>query len=313
MTEFITTDMPEIRYQNINEVYPKVFQLNLPLPLDVKDVNLYLIAGEIPTLIEVGIQTPLFLAGIKALMARAGVRQIQRILLTHWHIDHAGIAAVLAKDGAEIFTNEIDYGEWLTFARPDSFALLHNWMVSDWGVPKEELRLMYQNHCFYQTLYTLPAKVTLLKPGDFVQAGDYRAQIISTPGHTAGHVSYWLEDEGVLFSGDALLPDQLPYPETWLEGTSRVSGLPFYIQSVKKIAQLQGERYFPAHGPTPGSDPTARCQVVLDKIHSQVKRHVPAETVYAGTAQLREKFGSDLLIYHLHHVFGWEAVRQQLS
>lgn len=299
--------------REIVEIYPKIFCLNLPLPLDVKDVNIYLITGKVPTLLDVGIKTPLFEEGIKALKEKAGVRHIERILLTHWHIDHAGIAASLAEEGTEIFTNSVDYAEWQTFVREDSFALLHEWMIEDWGVPAEKLRPMYQNHCFYQTLHTLPTKINLIQPGDFVQAGDYRLQAVSTPGHTAGHMSYWLEEEKLLFAGDVLLPDQIPYPETWLAGKTRVSGLPFYIDSIKKLERLGGEIYLPAHGPTPGMNPSARCQAVLAQIKKQVARHAPAENIYQGTSRLRQKFGSDLLIYHLHHVFGWEAVQRQLK
>lgn len=40
--------------------------------------------------------------------------------------------------------------------------------------------------------------------GDVVSVGRLRAKVIETPGHTAGHVVYWFEDDDVLFAGDTL-------------------------------------------------------------------------------------------------------------
>lgn len=302
-----------IKNLEITEIYPKIFRMNLPLPLDVTDVNIYLITGEVPTLIDVGIKTPFFLEAIKALMKKAGVQHITRILLTHWHVDHAGIAAVFAEEGTEIFTSAIDYEEWLTFSEKDSFAPLHGWMIQEWGVPEEKLLGMYENHCLFQSLSTLPSKVSLIQQGDLVQAGDYFVKVISTPGHTAGHISYWLEQEKLIFTGDILLPDQIAFPGTWVEGKTHVSGLPISISSLKKLQSLGGLRYFPAHG-TPENDPSARCRVVLNQIKNQVARHVPAVDVYSGASLLcNRKHAPDLLYYYLHHVFGCEAVQKQFK
>lgn len=302
-----------IKTLEITEIYPKIFRLKLPLSLDVTDVNIYLIAGEVPTLIDVGIKNPFFFEAIKALMKKAGVQHIARILLTHWHVDHSGNAADLAEEGAEIFTGAIDYEEWFAFSKQDSFATLHEWMTEEWGVPEEKVRAMYDNYCLFQTLYTFPSQVSLIQPGDLVQAGDYQLQALSTPGHTEGHLSYWLNQEKLIFTGDSLLPEQIAFPGVWLEGKSRVSGLPAYINSIKKLESLNGQRYFPAHG-APDNDPTARCRVVLDQLRSQIARHVPAEDVYTGASRLgNKKYNSGLLFYHLHHVFGCEVVQQQLK
>lgn len=302
-----------IKKLEITEIYPKVFHMNLPLPLDVKDINIYLITGEIPTLIDVGIKTPFFFEAIKALMKKAGVQHIAQILLTHWHVDHAGIAAMLAEEGAEIFTSAIDYDEWFTFSREDSFSILHKWMIQEWSVPEDKVQKMYKNYSQFQSFYSFPSKVSLIQPGDLVQAGDYHLQVISTPGHTAGHISYWLEQEKVIFSGDVLLPDQIAFPGTWLDGKTRLSGLPSYISSLKKLESLGGLRYFPAHG-VPEYDPSARCRSVLNHIRNQVARHEPAENVYTGASRLCDKKHNwAFLYYYLHHVFGCEAVQKQLK
>lgn len=43
-----------------------------------------------------------------------------------------------------------------------------------------------------------------VKDGDSVEIGGHTAKVIEVPGHTLGHVAYWFEADGVLFSGDTL-------------------------------------------------------------------------------------------------------------
>ena len=43
-----------------------------------------------------------------------------------------------------------------------------------------------------------------VKEGDIVQFGNHKAKIFETPGHTAGHISYWFENDKVIFVGDTL-------------------------------------------------------------------------------------------------------------
>lgn len=40
--------------------------------------------------------------------------------------------------------------------------------------------------------------------GDVVDVGEHKVRVLSTPGHTAGHISYWFEEAGVAFVGDTL-------------------------------------------------------------------------------------------------------------
>jgi hydroxyacylglutathione hydrolase len=43
-----------------------------------------------------------------------------------------------------------------------------------------------------------------VREGDVVKVGSLAARIIETPGHTAGHIAYWLEADQALFAGDTL-------------------------------------------------------------------------------------------------------------
>lgn len=69
--------------------------------------------------------------------------------------------------------------------------------------------------------------------GDVVVSGALEAKVIEVPGHTAGHVAYWLEDEGILFAGDTL----------FAIGCGRCFEERFEVlyQSLMKLTALPGE------------------------------------------------------------------------
>ena len=73
----------------------------------------------------------------------------------------------------------------------------------------------------------------LLSEGDFAHVGDIAAKIIETPGHTAGHICYWFEEDAIAFCGDTL----------FALGCGRVFETPLSVMwdSLVKLAALPGE------------------------------------------------------------------------
>jgi hydroxyacylglutathione hydrolase len=50
----------------------------------------------------------------------------------------------------------------------------------------------------------IPAVDVEVADGDEVKVGNLKARVLETPGHTAGHISYWLPDDQLAFVGDTL-------------------------------------------------------------------------------------------------------------
>jgi len=108
-----------------------------------------------------------------------GIKTVEAILLTHTHFDHVGaVAPVAAATGAPVYCPELetqvlanimDYVPWPGFGPFEGYDADH--MVSG----GEQLDL---------------ASLTL--------------DVIFTPGHSPGHVTYAVKDENALFSGDVL-------------------------------------------------------------------------------------------------------------
>jgi glyoxylase-like metal-dependent hydrolase (beta-lactamase superfamily II) len=79
--------------------------LAIPTPWAVGDVNCFLVDDDPLTLVDTGPDTPAARAAIDAALAEHGrkVEDLGRIVLTHQHLDHAGLAAWLRdRSGAEV-------------------------------------------------------------------------------------------------------------------------------------------------------------------------------------------------------------------
>jgi glyoxylase-like metal-dependent hydrolase (beta-lactamase superfamily II) len=84
--------------------------------------------------------------------------------------------------------------------------------------------------------------------------GGTRVQVLATPGHSVDSVCYYLEDEGVLFTGDTLLGF----------GTTTVWELGPYMETLRRLATLPNLRVIcPGHGPLV-TDPRERIQQYIE-------------------------------------------------
>ncbi|MEV5886303.1 MBL fold metallo-hydrolase [Streptomyces sp. NPDC052020] len=139
-------------------------------------------------------------AGSGELIARSiedlgwSVEDLDRVVLTHAHEDHAGAAAEIeAWGGVTVIAHRLD----VAVIRGESLAARPAFT----GAPEWERTL-------YETKPPLPsappAQVNrVLDEGDVLDFGG-GAHVISVPGHTDGSIALYLPKTGVLFTGDAL-------------------------------------------------------------------------------------------------------------
>src|SRR5947199_4656008 len=129
--------------------YPemKILPLAIPTPFYVGDANVYLIREDPLTLIDVGPKTDEAAKALREKLAAHGVNfsDVRRIVLTHAHEDHCGLAKRVrdeAKD-AEILIHEWETGHLFGRLAQDE----HRQLMLRSGVPEkvfEELRGLYQ-------------------------------------------------------------------------------------------------------------------------------------------------------------------------
>jgi endoribonuclease LACTB2 len=87
----------------------------------------------------------------------------------------------------------------------------------------------------------LPDHIEPIAEGDTISpGGDVRLQVLHTPGHSPDSLCFYLEEEGVLFSGDTILGGT----------TTAVNDLSDYLQSLHRLRRLPNLRVIcPGHGP----------------------------------------------------------------
>src|SRR5918997_4037596 len=126
----------------------KIIPISVPTPFYVGPVNVYLIAEEPLTLIDTGPKTREAAEALREGLRRARVRvsDIRRIVLTHAHEDHCGLAKRLrdeAKD-AEVFVHGWETGHRVGRLEYEE----HRALLVRAGVPEDEIegmRRVYEN------------------------------------------------------------------------------------------------------------------------------------------------------------------------
>jgi glyoxylase-like metal-dependent hydrolase (beta-lactamase superfamily II) len=158
----------------------------------------------------------------KELIDYVGDRQlrVERILLTHAHIDHIfGLAHLCVALEAPFWMH-----------RADLPLLEHG---------KEQALL------FGTTLDTPPPPAGFLDESDTLKLGTHEWRILHTPGHSPGSISFYDREESVVFGGDVLFAGSIGRTDLW-QGS-----LPTLMQSIfQKLVPLgESVRVMSGHGP----------------------------------------------------------------
>jgi len=233
--------------------------IELPTPFPVGPVTVYLAdaPGQALTLIDTGPHTADTRAALDAGLERLGYRvsDIERIVVTHAHADHFGLAAdLVAASQAELWTHAWNIpalSDW-DGDRANRIAFYAG-LLQRAAVPPEIMVAIGQATGNVNR-YARPVAVdgTLREGGTFRMASrDWR--ILHTPGHSAGLICLYEPASRILLSSDHLLADisSNPVVEPPPPGEiERPRSLALYRQSLLRVASMPIERALSSHGPT---------------------------------------------------------------
>lgn len=236
------------------QVAPGIRWLRMPLPFALDHINLWLIEdGEGWALIDTGIADDTTRAlWTGAFDTALGGRPITRLIATHFHPDHMGLATWLQdRFGVAL---EASLAEWTTGrmlsldggegARQSSLAFYR-------GAGAEESVLdtvRKRGNRYADIVAGIPASFKRILPGQDLILGGRPWRVVSGRGHSPDMVCLWCEELSLLISGDQILPSISPNISVW-PAEPEGDPLALFLDSLAAFRELPGDLLvLPSHG-----------------------------------------------------------------
>jgi len=196
------------------EIAPGVLWIRMPMPFRLSHINLWAIRdGDGWAIVDTGLQTDETLAAWQALFAGSGPLagcRLTRVLVTHMHPDHVGMAGWL--------TRKFDCALWMSRVEYLNCRVLQ----ADTGreAPEDGVRFyaaagwdsaaleMYRARFgdFGRMIHKLPDSYRRIVDGERFPIGEHAWQVVVGAGHSPEHACLYCADLKLLISGDQVLP-----------------------------------------------------------------------------------------------------------
>ncbi|QGX96890.1 MBL fold metallo-hydrolase [Roseovarius faecimaris] len=226
------------------EVAKGVLWIRLPLPMALDHVNIYALdEGDSWSIVDTGIHSRRSVTLWEQVLAGPlQGKPVSRVILTHHHPDHVGMAGwLMARFGAELVTTRT---AWLMARmlildqeeRPTEQALRH-WRRAGMDPEIYEQRKNDRPYNFADVCAPLPVGYTRLKQDDTLTSAGRTWDVHIGNGHAPEHLTLWSRDDNLVIAGDQIISSISPnigvYPTEpeadpvadWLEACDRLSCL----------------------------------------------------------------------------------------
>lgn len=194
------------------ELAPGVLWIRMPLPFTLAHINVWALAdGPRWTLVDTGVRTAQTASAWRQLHEGAlGGRGLERVIVTHMHPDHVGMAGWLTRRGqCRLWMTRLEY-------------LTCRVLVADTGRDPPEDGIRFYRRAgwdeasiehyrarfgeFGQHTYALPDSFRRIRDGETLRIGENDWRVITGNGHSPEHACLYCPSLKLLISGDQVLP-----------------------------------------------------------------------------------------------------------
>ena len=194
------------------QVAPGVVWMRMPMPFVLNHINIWGIEDQEGwAVVDTGMRTDETVAAWRALFAGAtDQRPLTRVLVTHMHPDHVGMAGWLSrKFSCRLWMTRLEYLNCRVLvadtgreAPEEGVAFYRRAGWSDAAI--ETYRMRFGN--FGKHIHALPNSYRRIRDGEEIFIGGHAWRVVTGTGHSPEHACFYCPDLKLLISGDQVLP-----------------------------------------------------------------------------------------------------------
>jgi glyoxylase-like metal-dependent hydrolase (beta-lactamase superfamily II) len=245
------------------EVAPGIVRVTLPVPFEMDGLHVYLLVERDAILmVDCGPRMPGTLELLEGAILGLGFSwdRLRGLVLTHWHMDHAGNAAeVRRRSRCWVAIHERDAAEAVRYHRDPEGLLGGIPFFLSLGVSEGTARELVKAPSAFNAMAEDFSVDRPAQDEERLHLGRRTFRVLWTPGHTRGHLCLLEEASGVMLVGDHILDPVTPNISC-LPGA--VNPLGEYQASLQRVARLAPWRALPGHGRII-ERPTERARAIL--------------------------------------------------
>lgn len=259
----------------VREIAPGILWARIPLPFQLDHVNVYLIEDDGGwAILDTGIAHDDTRAAWEALFAGplAGWN-ITKIIVTHYHPDHIGLAGWLCERfDAPLLTSQTSYLGCLNISLdPGAFEAQHHYdFYRRHGMMRETAALVAtQGHSYLNMVASLPLTFRRLVAGDRLVLAGRVFEVLSSDGHAPEQIMLYSPQDKLLLAADQVIARISPNVSVWaVEPDGDPLGL--YLRSLARLEQdLPADTFvLPGHQ-LPFYGLHDRCRELADHHHNR--------------------------------------------
>jgi glyoxylase-like metal-dependent hydrolase (beta-lactamase superfamily II) len=243
----------------VNEPAAGIHCLPIPTPFAVGRVNCYLIDDDPLTLVDTGPNSGKALDTLETALRERGrrIEDLERIVITHQHIDHLGLVGILARrSGAEVCALDLlapvieDFGAHAE--RDDELAEA---LMLRHGIPRDVVTALRSVSRSFRAWGGSAPVTRPLRDGERLEFRDRTLEVHHRPGHSPSDTVFWDAERGVLLAADHLIKhiSSNPLISRPLGGKSgepggRPRALMTYMASLRETREMPARLVLPGHG-----------------------------------------------------------------